>query len=106
MRIIKNHEDLWFSYENHENHANHRIPFDNHEDHENRKIYTRIIEIKKQIYGNDVLPMRFLHMSVYNTLLKKNGFSVVYNETIKKTYKSGKDYFMFIVIEAIKKWES
>ena len=61
---------------------------------------------KKQIYGNDVLPMRFLHMYEYNTLLKKNGFSVVYNETIKKTYKRGKDYFMFIVIEAIKKRES
>jgi hypothetical protein len=42
-------------------------------------------------------------MYEYNTLLKKNGFSVVYNETIKKTYKRGKDYFMFIVIEAIKK---
>jgi len=57
---------------------------------------------KNQIYGNDVLPMRFLHMHEYNKLLKKNGFSVSYNETVKKTYKNGKDYFMFNIIEATK----
>ena len=46
--------------------------------------------------------MRFLHMHEYNKLLKKNGFSVSYNETVKKTYKNGKDYFMFNIIEATK----
>lgn len=58
---------------------------------------------KKQIYGNDVLPMRFLYIHEYIKLLKNYGFSIVYNETIKKTYKSEKDYFVFNVIEAIKK---
>ena len=58
---------------------------------------------KKQIYGNSVLPMRFLYMSEYNKLLIKHGFSPVYNETITKTYKNENDYFIFNVIEAIKK---
>lgn len=57
---------------------------------------------KKQIYGNSVLPMRFLNMGEYNKLLKKYGLSPIYNETITKTYKNGKDFFIFNVIEAIK----
>ncbi len=33
----------------------------------------------KQIYGNDVMPMRFMHMDEYIKLLKKNKFSLIYN---------------------------
>ena len=55
-----------------------------------------------QIYGNDVMPMRFMYLSEYNKLLKKYKFSLSYKETLKKTYKGGKDYFIFNIIEAIK----
>ena len=57
---------------------------------------------KNQIYGNDVMPMRFLHMSEYIKLLKKYKLSTTYNETITKTYKNTKDYFVFNTIEALK----
>jgi|TARA_B110000037_G_scaffold191995_1_gene225870 SAM-dependent methyltransferase len=57
---------------------------------------------KNQVYGNDVLPMRFMSKNEYKSLLKKNSLKVIYNEYIHKTYKQGKDIFIFNIIEAIK----
>lgn len=57
---------------------------------------------KKQIYGNGVLPMRFMNENEYKLLLKDQQLKVVYYEHIYKTYKEGKDIFVFNVLEAIK----
>ncbi len=57
---------------------------------------------KKQVYGNDVLPMRFMNKNEYESLLRYNDLKVVYNEYISKTYKEGKDTFVFNVLEAVK----
>ncbi len=59
---------------------------------------------KNQIYSNAVMPMRFLYMSEYINLLKKYKFSLIYNETLIKSYKEGKDNFVFNIIEALKKY--
>lgn len=61
------------------------------------KIYS-----KKQVYGNDVLPMRFMNKNEYKLILRNHDLKVVYNEYIYKTYKGGKDTFVFNVLETIK----
>jgi len=43
-------------------------------------------------------------MSEYINLLKKYKFSLIYNETLIKSYKEGKDNFVFNIIEALKKY--
>ena len=57
---------------------------------------------KNQVYGNAVLPMRFMGKNQYKSLLRDNNLKVVYNEYISKTYKEGKDTFVFNVLEAVK----
>ena len=37
-RIMRNHENLIISYENHEHYENHRIPNENNENHANLRI--------------------------------------------------------------------
>lgn len=56
--------------------------------------------IEKSAYPN--LPLRFMSMTQYCNLLKKNNFNVSYKEEIMRTYFSRKEKFFFIVIEAIK----
>ena len=53
-------------------------------------------------YGNSH-PFRFLYPYEYEILLKDHGFDVTYCETINRTYRSTKENFELVVIEAIKK---
>ena len=46
--------------------------------------------------------MRFMSKNEYKSLLKKSSLKVIYNEYIHKTYKQGKDIFIFNVIESFK----
>ncbi len=57
---------------------------------------------KKQVYGNSVMPMRFMSKNEYKSLLIKNNLKVIYSEELKKTYRNGHDHFNFLVIESLK----
>lgn len=55
-------------------------------------------------YGNDY-PFRFTGREEYARLLAAAGngaLSVTYNETVGRTYRDGKEYFEFVVVEAVK----
>lgn len=59
-----------------------------------------IMCLKKSAYSNH--PLRFMTMTQYCNLLKKNNFSVNYKEELMRTYFSGKEKFYFLVIEVSK----
>jgi SAM-dependent methyltransferase len=48
-------------------------------------------------YGN-LYPFRFITSDEYAAALTTRGFSVIYNETVGRTYRSHQEYFEFIVI--------
>ena len=57
---------------------------------------------KKAIYTINNSPMRFLEKKQYIKMLKKNKLKSYYSEELMKTYFNGKDYFYFLIMEAIK----
>jgi cyclopropane fatty-acyl-phospholipid synthase-like methyltransferase len=60
-----------------------------------------ILRADSPYYGN-WYPFRFMHPEVYETLLKRIGFKVQYLETVQRTYRSMKETFEFVVVEARK----
>ena len=67
-----------------------------------QKIFDKdtIMCLKKSAYPN--LPLRFMTITQYCNLLKKNNFRINYKEQLMRTYFSGKEKFYFLVIEASK----
>ena len=57
---------------------------------------------KNQVYGNACFAHEIHGQNQYKSLLRDNNLKVVYNEYISKTYKEGKDTFVFNVLEAVK----
>lgn len=52
-------------------------------------------------YGNNY-SLRFLSVNEYSNILKRSKFKIQYLETTSRTYRSQKEYFEFIVVEAKK----
>jgi SAM-dependent methyltransferase len=46
---------------------------------------------------------RFIDPAIYQVELEKRGFEVVYRELASRTYQRGKEYFEFVVIEAVRR---
>jgi SAM-dependent methyltransferase len=46
---------------------------------------------------------RFIDPAIYQVELEKRGFDVVYRELASRTYQRGKEYFEFVVIEAVRR---
>ena len=61
-----------------------------------------LISVKQKSAYQTNHSLRFMTMSQYCNLLKKNNFKVYYKEELMRTYYSGKEKFYFLVIEAVK----
>ncbi len=58
------------------------------------------IERQNSPFAGNRYPFRFMHPAEYASLLTLNGFEVIYNEIVSRTYNHATETFSFMTIEA------